>query len=49
MEGVKEEEEQKKWEEVDKKASFHDREEDITSESWDVGEAVKVIKDEELD
>jgi len=31
LEGVKEEEEQKQWEEVDRKAGFHDREEDITS------------------
>jgi len=33
LEGVKEEEEQKQWEEVDRKTSFHDREEDITSEA----------------
>jgi len=31
LEGVKEEEEHKQWEEVDKKAGFHDKEEDITS------------------
>lgn len=49
MEGVKEEEEQKQWEEVERKVGFHDREEDITSEAWDVREAVKAIKDEELD
>jgi len=33
LEAVKEEEEQKQWEEVDRKAGFHDKEEDITSES----------------
>jgi len=49
LEGDKEEEEQKKWEEVDRKAGFHDREEDITSEAWDIREVVKAIKDEELD
>jgi len=36
-------------EEMDKKGSFHDKEEDITSEAWDVRESVKSIKDEELD
>lgn len=49
LEGVKEEEEQKQWEEVDRKVGFHDREEDITSETWDVRESVRAIKDEELD
>lgn len=49
MVGVKEEEEQKQWEEVDRKVGFHDREEDITSEAWDVRESVRTIKDEELD
>ena len=49
LEGVKEEEEHRKWEEVERKARFHDREEDITSEAWDVREAVKAIKDDELD
>jgi len=49
LEGVKEEEEQRQWEEVDRKACFHDREEEITSEAWDVRQAVKVIKDDELD
>jgi len=49
LEGVKEEEEQRQWEEVDRKVGFYDREEDITSEAWDVREAVKAIKDDELD
>jgi len=34
---------------VDRKIGFHERDEDITSEAWDVREAVKAIKDEELD
>lgn len=33
LEGVKEEEEHKQWEEVDRKAGFHEREDDITSEA----------------
>ena len=49
LEGVKEEEDKRQWEEVDRKAGFHDGEEDITSEAWDVIEAVKAIKDDELD
>jgi len=49
LEGVKEEEEHKQLEGVDRKVGFHDREEDITSEAWDVRESVKAIKDEELD
>jgi len=49
LEGVTEEEEHRRWEEVDKKVGFHDQEEDITSEAWDVREAVKVVKDDELD
>ena len=49
LEGVKEEKEQKQWEEVDRKVGFHDKEEDITSEAWDVRESVTAIKDEELD
>lgn len=49
LEGVKEEEGQKQWEEVDRKVGFHDKEEDITSKAWDVKESVRAIKDEELD
>ena len=49
LEGVKEEEENRQWEEVERKVGFHDREEDITLEAWDVREAVKSIKDDELD
>ena len=49
LEGVKEEEENRQWEEVERKVGFHDREEDITSEAWDMREVVKAIKDDELD
>ena len=48
LEGVKEEE-HRQWEEVERKVGFHNREENITSEAWDVREAVKEIKDDELD
>ena len=49
MEGSTEKEEKKQWEEVERKAGFHDSEEDTTSEAWDVRVAVKAMKDEELD
>ena len=49
LEGVKEEEEGRQWEEVERKAGFHYREEDITAEAWDVREVIKAIKDYELD
>jgi len=49
LEGFEEEEEDRQWEEVERKAGFHDREEDITTEAWDVREVVKSIKDDELD
>jgi len=49
LEGVKEEEENRQCEDVERKAGFHDQEEDITSKAWYVREAVKSIKDDELD
>jgi len=49
LEGVKEEEENRQWEEVERKVGFHDWEEDITSEAWDVREVIKGIKDRDLD
>lgn len=49
LEVKKEEEEQQQWEEVDRKAGFHDKEEEITSEAWDVREAIRAIKDEDMD
>ena len=48
LEGVKEEEEQRQWEEVDRNVGFHDRKEDITLEARDIREAIKAIKDDEL-
>ena len=48
-EGRKEEEEQQRWEEMDKKVGFHDKEEELTSETWNVREAIRAIKDEEMD
>ena len=49
IEGTKEEEEKHQWEKLDAKDGFHDREEDLISESWNVREAIKAIKDEEID
>ena len=49
LEGGKEEEEHRQWEEVERKAEFHDSEEYITIEVWDMREAIKAIKDEEMD
>ena len=46
---VKKEEEHKQSEELDRKAGFHHKEEDITSEAWDVSESVRALKDEDLD
>ena len=34
---------------MDRKAVFHDKEEDLTLEAWDVKEAIRAIKDEEMD
>jgi len=33
---------------VDRKVGFHDREEELTLEAWDVREATRAIKDEEM-
>jgi len=49
LEGVKVEEEGRQWEEVERKLGFHNREENITAKAWDMREAVKAIKDDELD
>jgi len=49
LEGRTKEEERKQWEEVERKAGFHDSEEDTTSEAWDVRVAIKEMKDEELE
>jgi len=34
---------------VERKVIFHDWEEDVTAEAWDMREVVKAIKDDELD
>lgn len=46
---VLQEKEHGQWEEAARKAWFHGREEDITSEAWHDREATKAIKDEEID
>jgi len=33
---------------VDRKARFYDNKEDLTSEAWEVREAIKPIKNEEM-
>jgi len=33
---------------VDRKAGFHDKEDDTTLEVWDVRESIRAIKDEEI-
>ena len=37
------------WAEVDRTAGFHTHREDTTTEPWDAREAVKAMKDEDLD
>jgi len=49
LEGIKKEEEQQLWEEVERKTRFYDKEEDLTLEAWDVRESIRAIKDEEED
>lgn len=49
LEGRREEEEQEQWEEIARKVGFYDKEEETTSEAWDVREATKAINDEEMD
>ena len=49
LEGRTEEEEQRQWEEIDRKVGFYDKEEETTSEAWDAREATRAIKDEEMD
>jgi len=49
LEGRKEEEENKQWEEVERKESFYEQEEKTTIEAWDVREAAKAMKDMDID
>ena len=48
-EGNTEEDDSEQWEEVNRKVGFHISKEDTTTEAWDVREAVKAMKDEDLD
>ena len=48
-EGSTEKDDSEQWEKVDRTAGFHISKEDITTEAWDVREAVKAMKDEDLD
>ena len=49
LEGRKEEEEKRQWEEVERKAGFYEQEEETTAEAWDVREATKSMKDMDID
>ena len=49
LEGRKDEEEKWQWEEVERKASFYQQEEEATAEAWDVKEATRAIKDMDID
>ena len=49
LEGRKEEEERKQWEEIERKAGFYSQEEETTSEAWDVKEATRAMKDMDID
>ena len=49
LEGRKEEEEKRQWEEVERKAGFYKQEEETTAEAWDVTEATKSMKNMDID
>ena len=49
LEGRKEEEEQRQWEEVERKPEFYKQEEETPAEEWDVREATRAMKDMEID
>ena len=49
LEGRKEEEEKRQWEEVERKADFYEQEEETTAEAWDVIEATWAMKDMDID
>ena len=48
LEGRREEEEEK-WKDIDKKTTFYGEHVKTTSEAWNVREATRAIKDEEID
>jgi len=49
LEGRRQEEERKKWEEIEGKAGFYSHEEGTTAEAWDVREATREMKDMDID
>ena len=49
LEGRKEDEERKKWEEIERKARLYAQEEETTAEAWDVREATRAVKDMDID
>jgi len=49
LEGRKEKEEKRQWEEVEKKVGFYEQEEEITKEARDVREATRAMKDMDID
>jgi len=49
LEGIKEEEEKRQWEEVEKKAVFYEQEYETIIEAWDVREATRAMKDMDVD
>jgi len=49
LEGRNEEEERKKWEEIEKHAIFYPQENDTSTEVWSVIEATREMKDMNID
>jgi len=49
LEGRKEEEGRKKWEEIERKVGFYAHEEEPTTEAWDVMEATRAMIDMDID
>ena len=49
LQGRKEEEEIKQWEEIERKVGFYAQEEETIIESWDVREATRAMKDMHID
>ena len=48
LEGRKEEEERKQWEEIERNARFYPLEEETATEAWNVREATKAMKDMDI-
>ena len=49
LEGRKQEEEKRQWEELERKEGFYAQEEETTTEAWDVREATRAMKDMDID